>query len=174
MIGGKQMDTSLSELFTEVADAIRNKKGTTDKIVATDFPKEINDLSLITGEALTITPSTEDKTYTPAEGKNAFTEVTALGVTSEIDANIKPENIKKDVTILGVTGDVESGLNVEGSSVVKCFATDSMGSGVLCSLTTPPDQSYKGVLVKGCPITAKDRKLFRVFKPVLLSACSQC
>ena len=32
---------NLVELFTSIADAIRTKKGTTDKIKAEDFPTEI-------------------------------------------------------------------------------------------------------------------------------------
>ena len=34
----------LTELFTSVANAIRDKKGTEEKILATDFPKEIEEL----------------------------------------------------------------------------------------------------------------------------------
>lgn len=68
--------------------------------------------------------------------------------------------------------DISTGVEIQGTTDVKCYATDSMPKGTLCSLTTPPDQSYKGILVKGCPITAKDRKFFSVFKFILLSLCS--
>ena len=35
---------SLTELFTSIAEAIRNKKGTEEKIVAENFPDEINNI----------------------------------------------------------------------------------------------------------------------------------
>lgn len=35
---------ALTKLFTEIANAIRDKNGTTEKIVAENFPKEINNL----------------------------------------------------------------------------------------------------------------------------------
>lgn len=44
------MASSLSELFTDIADAIRTKTGGTDTIVANDFPSEI--LSIPVSDAL--------------------------------------------------------------------------------------------------------------------------
>ena len=55
---------------------------------------------------LNITPSTNSQHFEPAEGF-AYGEVNVSAVTSNIDSNIKAENIKKDITILGVTGTVE-------------------------------------------------------------------
>lgn len=46
---------TLTELFTSIADAIRTKKGTTDKINATDFPDEIINLPSGGGGELKIT-----------------------------------------------------------------------------------------------------------------------
>lgn len=37
--------STLTELFTNIANAIRNKKGTSEKIKASDFPGEIENLS---------------------------------------------------------------------------------------------------------------------------------
>ena len=37
---------SLVGFFTEIADALRSKKGTTDKINAVDFPAEIENLEI--------------------------------------------------------------------------------------------------------------------------------
>ena len=61
----------------------------------------------VDGEEITVTPSTEEQVIMPSQEKNAILKVTVEGVTSAIDANIVPENIKKDVIILGVTGTYE-------------------------------------------------------------------
>lgn len=53
---------------------------------------------------LTVTPSTETQTITPTIDYDGYTTVTVEPVTSAIDNNIKPENIKRDVEILGVVG----------------------------------------------------------------------
>lgn len=58
-------------------------------------------------ETRTVTPSTSVQTLTPSSGKVGFHQVTVNAVTSSIDSNIKPENIKKGITILGVTGTYE-------------------------------------------------------------------
>lgn len=54
-----------------------------------------------------IQPKVTDQTVMPDEGHSGFSSVTVKAVTSAIDANITPENIKKGVTILGVTGTLE-------------------------------------------------------------------
>ena len=57
-------------------------------------------------ETLEVTPSMKVQTFTPNEGIDGFSTVTIEAITSAIDEDIKPENIKKDVEILGVTGTV--------------------------------------------------------------------
>ena len=52
-----------------------------------------------------IDPTTEQQT----KPQGYYNSLTVNAVTSDIDNNILPENIKKDVTILGVTGTVETG-----------------------------------------------------------------
>ena len=54
-----------------------------------------------------IQPKVTDQTVMPDEGHSGFSSVTVKAVTSSIDANITPENIKAGVTILGVTGTLE-------------------------------------------------------------------
>lgn len=61
----------------------------------------------LNGHELEVTPATVQKVIEPEENYNAITRVTVEAVTSSIDANITPENIKKDITILGVTGTLE-------------------------------------------------------------------
>ena len=58
----------------------------------------------LNGHELEVTPSTEQKVIEPEENYNAITRVTVEAVTSSIDPNITPENIKSGVSILGVTG----------------------------------------------------------------------
>ncbi len=53
---------------------------------------------------VTVNPSKEMVTVSPPYGKDAMNYVYVNPVTSDIDENIKAENIKKDVSILGVTG----------------------------------------------------------------------
>lgn len=54
-------------------------------------------------ENLEIEPSKEEQTF-KSENYYGYDEVTVKGVTSDIDSNITPENIKKDIDILGVMG----------------------------------------------------------------------
>ena len=58
----------------------------------------------LNGHELEVTPSTVQKVIEPEENYNAITRVTVEAVTSSIDPNITPENIKSGVSILGVNG----------------------------------------------------------------------
>lgn len=51
-----------------------------------------------------IIPSTISQTINPASDYDGFSTITVDAVTSSIDSNIRPENIREGVTILGVTG----------------------------------------------------------------------
>ena len=70
-----------------------------------EIQKQIIDL---TGEPQekTVVPSVETVVVEPDVAKR-LTKVTVLGVTSEIDENISPMNIRKGKTILGVEGNLE-------------------------------------------------------------------
>ena len=59
-----------------------------------------------TTQSKTVKPSIEEQTITPDEGIFALSSVTVNPVTSEIDKNIKAENIKEGVSILGVEGTI--------------------------------------------------------------------
>lgn len=56
---------------------------------------------------LNVTPTTSEQTFNH-EGYDGYGNVVVNGVTSNIDNNIQPNNIKKDVEILGVTGTYEA------------------------------------------------------------------
>lgn len=82
----------------------------------------INPLSL---SSLTITPQ---KTSQIFDGAYDFVRVNP--VTSSIDSNITPENIRKDISILGVTGTLEAigdmqELTVDSSTETQIFTPDS-------------------------------------------------
>ena len=57
-------------------------------------------------QSKTVTPTTSQQTITPDSGNDGLSSVTVDGVTSAIDTNIKPTNIREGVQILGVTGTV--------------------------------------------------------------------
>lgn len=63
-------------------------------------PKKIQD-------KVVVTPSTSQQNITPFEGYDGMSEVEVLAVNSNIDEDIKPENIKSGVNILGVDGTLE-------------------------------------------------------------------
>lgn len=66
-------------------------------------------------EETTITPTTSVQEVLPGEGVDGFSKIDVEAVTSSIDSNIIPGNIKKDTTILGVTGTLESGITPTGT-----------------------------------------------------------
>lgn len=81
-------------------------------IKAANIKKDVNILG-ITGtyegvervyETLNVTPKVTIQTLTPGEGVDAFNKVEVEAVTSSIDSNILPKNIKRGITILGVEG----------------------------------------------------------------------
>ena len=59
-------------------------------------------------ERFNVQPTTAEQTITPTAG-SVFSGGTVHAVTSSIDSNIQPENIKQGVAILGVTGTLSGG-----------------------------------------------------------------
>lgn len=101
---------NLSNDITSARSSIVSKGGTvTVDGGSSQLATDIGTITALNGTTLSITPSTSAQSFTPTSPYNAYTSVSATAVTSSIDANIQPENIKKDVTILGVTGTLEGG-----------------------------------------------------------------
>ena len=125
--------TSLSGLFTAIANAIRAKKGTTDTIVADNFPSEIESIaSQPSLQSKTVSPSTAAQTITPDSGYDGLSQVVVNAIsptkgaqtytptttdqtissgrwltgdqTIKGDANLVAANIKSGVSIFGVNG----------------------------------------------------------------------
>ena len=67
-----------------------------------------------------VNPSINEQIITADTGYE-LAEVKVNGVTSEIDENIKPENIKKGVEILGVVGTSEGATTVEKGVVINSY-----------------------------------------------------
>ena len=87
-------------------------------------------------EVFDVQPTTADQTITPTEG-SVFSGGTVRAVTSSIDNNIVPENIKEGVSILGVAGTLSGGsggsanlvpLTVEASNENRTFNPSDSGA----------------------------------------------
>ena len=70
-------------------------------------------------ESKTVNPSWVDQTVTPSANKDGLSSVKVNKVTSDIDPNIAPNNIKLGVSILGVTGQYDpiSGITTQTVNV---------------------------------------------------------
>ena len=125
--------TSLGGLFTAIANAIRAKKGTTNTIVADNFPSEIESIaSQPSLQSKTVSPSTAAQKITPDSGYDGLSQVVVNAIsptkgaqtytptttnqtissgrwltgaqTIKGDANLVASNIKSGVSIFGVSG----------------------------------------------------------------------
>ena len=113
---------NLTNFLTDVAGAIKTKKGSQTAIQAANFDAEILNLP-VQGvyQNKVISPTLNLQTITPDSGYDALSSVTINAVTSAIDANIQAGNIKNNVNILGVIGNYEG--SGGGSGDVKLFET---------------------------------------------------
>lgn len=115
--------TTLVSLFSNIASAIRAKKGTSAEIIADDFPSEI--MSIPSGG---ITP-TGNINITDTN----VTDVTNYATAQVVDTNLVASNIKEGVNILGILGTFAGGgslptsiSKIDGGSFT--FASDTTGS----------------------------------------------
>lgn len=103
---------NLTDFLTDVAQAIRNKKGTTAKINPQNFSSEIASIS--GGGALqskTVTPQKTTVTVTPDSGYYGLSSVTVNG-----DSSLLADNIKSGVSIFGVLGTYSGGTTIRINS----------------------------------------------------------
>lgn len=93
-------------------------------------------------QAKTATPATTAQVVTADAGYDGLSSVNVEAVTAAIDANIQPENIKKDVEILGVVGTMEGApegdeidISYDGEQTFHTFVstgTPALTSGLSC------------------------------------------
>lgn len=102
----------------------------------TGFERVEVDINTVNNTNITIHPSINEQIITPENPYTGFETITVNPVTSVIDNNIQPSNIKKNVTILGITGTYEEPLQN------KTFVFNSNSSTIT---TIYPDSSYSGL-----------------------------
>lgn len=95
--------------LSNIATAIRQKRGIEDTFKPSEMAEAIKDIS--GGEPIleevVVQPKTVEQIITPSEEYDGLSQVKIGAVTRLIDGSIQPENIKKDVEILGVIGTIE-------------------------------------------------------------------
>lgn len=115
LINPQDFESEISNIRTEKPEQEKSvsisTNGTTE--VTPDTGKALSKVTVTTNvqptlQEKTVAPTTTQQIVTADSGKDGLSKVTVEAVTSSIDSNIVPENIKKDVTILGVTGTLES------------------------------------------------------------------
>ena len=72
---------------------------------------------------ITITPTTSRQSFVAPEGVDGYDKVFVEAVSSSIDSNILPENIKEGVNILGVAGTLEEGITPAGTIEINLNGT---------------------------------------------------
>lgn len=90
----------------------------------------------VTTENITVDPDMSTKTYNRSDGK-FINSVTVNQVTSDVDANIQPENIKQNMSILGVVGTYTGEQQNYFGALNKAGA--SSRGGILASIYSVPD-----------------------------------
>ena len=105
---------ALTDFFTQIADSIRSKDGTTEPIVAIDFPQRI--LNIPSGGGSDLPDSIKTGTFTVAE--DTFETITiphGLGATPVI-VLILPDNI--DYVIKKIPYSILGGIDISGEKIV--------------------------------------------------------
>ena len=70
-------------------------------------PAKVVIKNVVQTETLNVTPTTSPQVINPTGDIGGFNPVLVSAVTSSIDPNISPENIRKGISILGVVGTYE-------------------------------------------------------------------
>ena len=115
------------EHLKNIANAIRQKSGETDKYKPSEMANAIKNISSSSYEPvlqnITIKPSINDQSFVADTGYDAIGVVNVSKVTSDIDSDINASNIKKGVNILGVDGTLEEGITPVGEIDISANGT---------------------------------------------------
>ena len=106
--------------WNNVKLAIEDKGVSTLNKTTTEYADLIRSIKAVLEEK-NITPSTSLQVIVPDADVEGFNKINVSAVTSDIDENIIPENIKKDITILGITGILESSASTEITNLAYFF-----------------------------------------------------
>ena len=95
-------------------------------------------------ERFNVQPSTAEQTITPTAG-SVFSGGTVHAVTSSIDSNIAPENIKEGVSSLGVAGTLSEGITPAGTIAINLNGTYDVTNYASAEVNVgdTPDYRYK-------------------------------
>ena len=176
--------------LTNIATAIRQKRGIEDTFKPSEMASAIKDISggnPILQEVV-VQPSINEQTITPNADYDGLSQVKIGAVTSSIDSDIKPENIKKGVEILGVTGTIEDkpaepvlqNKSVEPSTGKQIITADSgydgLGQVTVNEVTSKIDSNIKadnikqGVSILGVQGTLEQgAEVVKKYKPKYIS-----
>lgn len=122
------------------------KSNSTTQIISPTEGKYINEVIVdpIIINTLEITPTTDEQLIIKPDNIDGYNNITVKAVTSTIDNNILPENIKKDVSILGVIGTFEGGEREEHETIKEMQEADYMRyvQGTIGLYDIPTDAEY--------------------------------
>lgn len=112
---------------------------------------EVNVLVKTIQEPLTIEPSTSIQRFTASDDYRGFTPVVVNPVTSDIDSDIIPSNIRKGINILGIDGTIDfEEITVEPSILQQVLipSTDGYSKVTINAVTAAIDNDIKAENIK--------------------------
>lgn len=141
---------NLNNFLTDVANSLRAKTETTGKISASEFDKVIADIE--TGSELilqekSVAPTTDLQKIKPDTGFDGLSKVEVKAVTSAIDNNIQPSNIKKGVSILGIIGDLEEGVSPSGTLDITSNGIYNVSDFATANVQVGTQTVTKGIII---------------------------
>ena len=98
-------------------------------------------------ETKIVSPTTSQQEITSSADKDGIEKVIVEAVTSSIDENIIPDNIKQGISILGVTGNMMGGI-----TDLDCIKYHDNMIQIETGRVPPTDEEYQQIIEKGYKI----------------------